>query len=317
MNRHITAHITTRVPIMRIAIKALLIMTVLSVVAVGCTRSDSDAPTDSGPTIVVTTDILGDVVSNMTGDEATVEVVMPTGSSPHDFQPSARQAATMRSADVLVTSGAGFEAGLDDTIAAAEDDGILVCEAIDGVDVLVTDGPEAVDPHFFTDPARVSTAVDYLADCITRAVPELTGTDFSQNAVEYSAELTALDAEVEETLAVIPTQQRVLVTNHEVFDYFADRYGFEVLGAIIPSVSSQAQADAGSLSELAAQIRAAGVPVVFADTASPRQLADTLAAEVGDVDVVELFSETLGPDGGETYTEMMRTNAQRIASALQ
>lgn len=296
---------------------AALMMTALSVVAMGCTGAET--PSGSGPTIVVTTDMLGDVVTNMTGDEATVEVVMPTGTSPHEFQPSAGQVATMNSADVLVTSGAGFETGLSDTIEAAQADNVPVCEAIDGVETLtVGQGPEAVvDPHFFTDPARMTDAVEYLADCMTQAVPELATAGFDQGVADYSSQLTALDLELVETLAVVPPPRRALVTNHEVFGYFADRYDFEVLGAVIPSVSSQAQADAGSLSELAGRIRAAGVPAVFADTASPTQLADTLAAEVGDVDVVTLFSETLGPDGGETYAEMMRTNAQRIAGALQ
>jgi zinc/manganese transport system substrate-binding protein len=294
-----------------------LMMTALSVLAMGCTGADT--PSGSGPTIVVTTDILGDVVNNMVGDEATVEVVMPTGTSPHDFQPSASQVATMHSGDVLVTGGAGFETGLSDTIEAARADGVPVCEAIDGVETLtVEQGAEAVvDPHFFTDPARMIDAVEYLADCITQAVPELATAGFDQAVTEYSSQLSALDLELAETLAVVPPQRRALVTNHEVFGYFADRYDFEVLGAIIPSVSSQAQADAGSLSELASHIRTSGIPVVFADTASPRQLADALAREVGEVEVVTLFSETLGPGGGETYAEMMRTNAQRIADALQ
>lgn len=297
--------------------KALPTVMMLAVAVGGCTEGASGKAADGeGPKIVVTTDILRDVVSNMVDDQASVEVVIPTGVSPHDFQPSAKQAATMRSADVLVVNGAAFEAGLDDTITAAKEDGVMVCTAIDGVDVLPTDDPETTDPHFFTDPSRMSDAVDHLGGCISRAAPELAETDFSRNAADYAAELRNLDAEIEETLAVIPTPERVLVTNHEVFDYFADRYDFEVLGTIIPSVSSQAQADAGSLNELAARIRATGVRAVFADTSSPQALADTLASEVGDVDVVVLFSETLGPDGGETYIDMMRTNAHRIAGAL-
>lgn len=297
--------------------KALPTVLMLTVAIGGCTEGASGRAADGeGPKIVVTTDILGDVVSNMVDDQASVEVVIPTGISPHDFQPSAKQAATMRSADVLVVNGAEFEAGLDETITAAEEDGVMVCTAIDGVDVLLTDDPEATDPHFFTDPSRMSDAVDHLEGCISRAVPDLAETDFARNAAEYAAELRTLDAEIDDTLAVIPAPERVLVTNHEVFDYFADRYDFEVLGTIIPSVSSQAQADAGSLNELAARIRATGVRAVFADTSSPQELAGTLASEVGDVEVVVLFSETLGPDGGETYIDMMRTNANRIAGAL-
>lgn len=300
---------------------------ILTVVAAGCSdnTADTQASTGDGPTVVVTTDILGDVVSNMVGDEARVEVLVPTGTPPHDFQPSARQAAAMRSADVLVINGAGLEAGLLDTITAAESDGIPVCTAIDGVDTLDLDDPdhpdgpadaEDVDPHFFTDPARVATAVEHLAGCMARAVPELVRTDLRQNARAYSEELTALDAELEDILAVVPAQRRVLVTDHEVFGYFADRYGFEVLGTIIPSTSSQAQADAASLSDLISLVEAEGTPAVFVSTTSSPRLAESLASQVGDVEVVELFSETLGPDGADTYTDMMRTNARRITDAL-
>jgi zinc/manganese transport system substrate-binding protein len=109
------------------------------------------------------------------------------------------------------------------------------------------------------------------------------------------------------------------VTNHDVFAYFADRYGFEVIGAVIPSTSTQAEPSAGDLDALATTVRQAGVPAIFADTASPRRLADALAAEAGsDVTVVPLYSESLGPPGsdGATYAGMMRTNATRIADAL-
>jgi zinc/manganese transport system substrate-binding protein len=123
---------------------------------------------------------------------------------------------------------------------------------------------------------------------------------------------------VEATLAPVAAEDRVLVTNHEVFGYFADRYGFEVLGTVIPSGTTGEGASAADLAELVQVVEDAGVPAIFADTSSPARLADALAAEVGDVEVVELFSESLGEpgSGGETYLEMARTNAERIADAL-
>jgi zinc/manganese transport system substrate-binding protein len=131
-------------------------------------------------------------------------------------------------------------------------------------------------------------------------------------------ELESLDAEVEAVLAAVPAEQRKLVTNHDVFAYFADRYGFTVVGTVIPAVTTQAEPGAGELDELAATIEAEGVPAVFADTSSPESLAETLAAEVGDIEVVQLYSESLGEPGsdGDTYLAMVRTNARRIAAAL-
>lgn len=285
---------------------------------------------DSGevPAVVVTTSILGDVVSNLLGESATVETIMPTGADPHEFQASAQQVDSMMQADVLVTNGADFEEGLEDTIESVDSEGTPICVAIDSVETLEfsssdhsgdghsdDDEHSGVDPHFFSDPARMAVAAEGLTDCIVAAVPALDTEDVRTTAEEYIAELEELDAEVESALASVPEERRVLVTNHEVFGYFADRYGFEVAGAILPT-STQSEADAAALAELAELIQAEGVAAVFADTSAPNQLADALAAEAGEVQVVELFSESLGPDGGETYVEMVRTNAQRIADAL-
>jgi zinc/manganese transport system substrate-binding protein len=119
-------------------------------------------------------------------------------------------------------------------------------------------------------------------------------------------------------VSAVPAGRRTLVTNHEVFGYFADRYGFDVVGAVIPAGTTQAEPSAEQLAELADTIEERGVPAIFVETSSPTRLADALAEEVGDVDVVELFSESLGDEGsgGETYAAMMRTNATRIADAL-
>lgn len=267
----------------------------------------------NGPSIVVTTSILGDVVTNLVGDQADVEVLMPPNADPHEFAASARQAAALHEADVIVTNGGGFEAGLDDTVAAARHDGVTVFTALDTVDRL------GDDPHFFSDPARMAVAARALADFLPEHVPALDTAAFRRQAAAYIADLDALDAEVEATLAPVPPERRKLVTNHDVFGYFADRYGFTVIGAVIPSITTQAQPSAGDLDRLASQVEAAGVPAIFADTSSPEDLADALADEAGGgVRVVELYSESLGKPGsdGGTYEDMMRTNAQRIAEAL-
>ncbi|HEX6568931.1 MAG TPA: metal ABC transporter substrate-binding protein [Acidimicrobiales bacterium] len=295
--------------------------------AAGCGDAGSVGGSGGVPGVVVTTSILGDVVENMTGDLADVEIVMPTGADPHEFQPSARQAAAMREADLLVANGGGFEAGLVDTIRGAEDDGVPVFEAVDHVDLLAvagsegggSTGDEGADPHVFTDPARMATVGDALAGVLADEVPALDTRAFRDRAAAYVAELRALDAEVEATLAAVPADRRKLVTNHDVFAYFADRYGFEIVGAVIPSTTTQAAPSAGEIDALAATIAAEGVPAIFADTSSPDDLADTLAGEVGgDVGVVELYSESLGEagSGADSYVGMMRTDAARIAEAL-
>ncbi|MBT5850018.1 MAG: zinc ABC transporter substrate-binding protein [Acidimicrobiaceae bacterium] len=309
-----------------------------AVVLAGC-GSGQGADGASGanrPTVVVTTNILGNVVENLVGDELQVVTIMPVGSDPHEFQASAQQVAQIGAAHGVIANGAEFEEGLLDVIESAAADGVPIFEAIDGVETIEfggghpnehgdehdehddEHGHEGVDPHFFTDPSRMARAADGIVAFLIANVDGVDARALEANAASYIAELESLDAEVETLLAKIPSDQRVLVTNHEVFGYFADRYGFEVAGTIIPSGSTTDGADAKALAELAELIEHQGVPAIFAETSSSAELASTLAEEVGGIDVIELFSESLGSDdsGGATYVDMVRTNANRIADAL-
>ena len=165
----------------------------------------------------------------------------------------------------------------------------------------------------------MAAAVDGIAAFLIANVEGIDANTVTEAAEAYHGELEALDAEVEALVADIPAENRVLITNHEVFGYFADRYGFEVAGAIIPSGSTLDGTSAGDLAELAELITDEGVPAIFSDVSASDQLAQTLADEVGgDVQVVELFTESLGDSDSEgaTYIDMVRTNATRIAEAL-
>ena len=410
-----------------------LLLGAAGLLVAGCSDSDgaSDGSGSSGgtPTVVVTTNILGDVVEAFAGDVVDVVTVMPVGADPHNFQASAQQANEMREADALVVNGADFEEGMLDVIEAATDDGVPTYEAIATVETIefgegghdhgdehadedgdehaedgdehadehaedgdehaedddehaedgdehaedgdehadehaedgdehaedgdehadehaedgdehaedddehAEDGDEhadegddhehehaagSTDPHFFTDPTRMIEAVEGIADFLADNVDGIDVDALEAGADDYIAELEALDAEVDTTLDPIAEGDRVLVTNHEVFGYFADRYDFEVVGTVIPTGSTADGASAGELADLAEVIEAEGVPAIFADTSSSDELADTLADEVGDIEVVELYSESLGDEDsdGATYLQMVQTNADRIAAAL-
>ena len=179
-------------------------------------------------------------------------------------------------------------------------------------------GHSGDDPHFFTDPARMAVAVQGIGDFLAATLTDIDTDALNESVAAYVTQLEELDGEVAELVESIPEASRVLITNHEVFGYFADRYGFEVLGTVIPSGSTADGASAGELAELAEVIEAEGVPAIFTDAASPDALAETLADEVGDVAIVELYTESLGEADSEggTYLDMVRTNANRIADAL-
>ena len=287
------------------------------------------------PQIVVTTNILGDVVTAALGDVADVEVIMPLGSDPHDFAPSARQAESMDDADLLVVNGAGFEEGMLDIIANAADSGTPIFSFADQLDLIEFTGDHqddehggngdgssssssGDDPHIWTDPTNIAAALAAMEP----SVADLPGVDtaaLSSSVDTYLAKLDDLDSTMRETLAVVPQAQRVLVTNHEVFGYFARHFDFDVVGAIIPSLTTNAEPSAADIEDLATTIDSVGIAAVFGETTQSTRLAEVLADEVGgDVQVVELFTESLGApgSGADTYLTMMQSDADLIAGAL-
>jgi zinc/manganese transport system substrate-binding protein len=281
--------------------------------------------------VVATTSILGDVVRNLVGEAARVAVLMPMGADPHSFSPSASQAASLREADLVVANGLGLEEGLHEVLTAAAADGATVVEAASFVTALPfgpTEDEEGeaagehadgtLDPHIWTDPARMAEVATGLGEALSAADPSC-ATAYRAAAASYRQQLEALDAEIGGILAAVPPESRKLVTNHHTLGYFADRYGFEVIGAIIPGGSTLAEPSPADLAALVEVLRTAGVRAVFAENTQSSGLAEALAAEIGEgVALVSLFSDALGAPGtgADTYLGMQRVNAQRIAAAL-
>jgi zinc/manganese transport system substrate-binding protein len=272
------------------------------------------APEDGRPSIVVTTGLLGDMVSNITDDLARVSVLLPAGADPHEFQLSAAQLVSLLEADLVVANGLGLELGLDDALDEAASSGIEVIELSPLLDPFPFPGG-GLDPHFWLDPVRAAHGVEIIAERLhqIQADPRWTAA-----AAAYAEEVLATHREIEAILNQVPHERRSLVTNHESLAYFADRYGFDLVGALIYGGSTQAAPDASNLADLVARMREAGVDVVFADTSSSPALAEALAAELPGAEVVSLFTESLGPpgSGAETYLELLLKNAELIAGAL-
>lgn len=282
----------------------------------GCAASADD----DRPQVVVTTNILGDVVTNLVGEQAQVTVLMRPDADPHSFEISAREAAGMRSADLVVSNGLGLEEGLQqhlDSAAAADVEVFAAGEHVDVVDYGADQGG-APDPHFWTDPAQVLAVVDALEPVLAGLEGVDAGSVRTQTDA-YRGELQELDEEMRAAFAAVPEERRSLVTNHHVFGYLARRFDFRVVGAVIPGGTTLASPSASDLDELAGAIRSAGVPVVFAESSQPDRLIQVLADEAGvDVDVVPLFTESLTAPGGgaETYLAMQRANTERITTGL-
>ncbi|MBD8206518.1 zinc ABC transporter substrate-binding protein [Microbacterium sp. CFBP 8790] len=273
------------------------------------------------PLVVVTTNILGDVVSQLVGDDVEVLTLMRPGADPHSFEISAAEAARLRSADLLVANGIGLEEGLQQHLDAASADGVTTFVAGDAVTVLPytsTDAGGADDPHFWTDPAQMAAVVDALTPVLSR-IDGIDAAAVAERSTAYRAEIEALDAEMTAAFAAIPAERRALVTNHHVFGYLAERFGFRLVGAVIPGGTTLAAPSTSDLADLVSAIDEAGVPTIFAESSSPDRLVRALADEADrHVEVTELFTESLtDADGGAPdYLTMMRVNTERIATGL-
>lgn len=308
----------------RRAAAALLAAVAATAIATGC--GSDDASSGDRPEIVVTTTMLGAVVQDLVGDAAEVQVLMPDGVDPHDFQPSARDAAALGEADLVVQNGLDLEEGLEDAIGTAEGDGVAVFSATDHVTLREfgegehseeehadeeeaehEHGPE--DPHIWMDPIAMRDVALALAPVLNRDL----GLDVTDRSADLDARFEALDAEIRESLSVIPEAQRKLVTGHESMGYFADRYDFTLIGALIPSLSSQSQVSASNLAELRAVIEREDVPAIFNETGTPEGVADAIGDQTG-ARVVEISTHTLPDDG--SYFTFMRDVAAAVEDGL-
>ncbi len=326
----------------RVALLALVVMA-----ATGCavpSRVQATFPSGPpGPRVVATTTVLGDVVREIVGDAGIVRVLMPPGTDPHGFTPSAQQAELLRHADLVVANGLALEESLVGPLQAAEQDGVPVLrlgehldpvsfadeqEAAGGAGVAGDDhadehagGGGEPDPHVWMDPVRMAEGARLIAARLAAVDTAGVRTDAAWQAAgaAYADRILAAHRRIAALLATVPGDDRLLVTNHDSLGYLARRYGLRVIGTVIPGTSTQAAPSARGFARLVALIRATGAPAIFVDSTSSTRLADALAEEIGrDIRMVVLYSGSLGPpgSGADTYLGMLTTDAQRIARAL-
>ena len=346
---------------MRGGLRGLALLAAVVLGAAACGGGDGPVYDENVPVtaesetvILATTSILGDIVRNVAGERARVDVLMPAGIDPHEFEPSIEQVNSLYKVNLVVANGMRLEEGMTEVLDIAVSEGVNLFElgtAAVGAGGLAGEDHEedhdegehegeadhdeghdegehegeadhehehgGVDPHFWLDPILVAEGALALGERLT---PFDGSEEWRAQAQAYADQMTALDAEIREILAVVPPSQRKLITNHDAFGYFAQRYGFEVLATVIPSTSSLAEPSSAHLAELVELIVEQGVPAIFVENDAAEGVAEAVAAEVGaeEVLVVELYAPWLGEpgSGADTLAGMLRVNAQRIAEAL-
>lgn len=285
---------------------------------------------DGALNVLASTTFLADIAQNVAGDRAQVESLLPVGADPHSYQAAPSDVAKISESNVLILNGVEYEHFIEALLENTGGERVIV-EATAGITPHQMEehegeehtegeeehGHEAGDPHMWHDPNLVITYVENIRDGLSQADPDGADT-YKANADVYIAELKDLDKWVVEQVNTVPAERRLLVTNHEAMGYFAERYGFEVAGSIIPSFSSNASPSAQEMAGLIDGIKKLNVPAIFLDTADNDMLAKQIADETGVMIVADLHLESL-TDGAPapTYIEMMRHNVSKIVEALK
>ena len=306
---------------------ALLLGVLVSCGSSGDSTNSSESTTQTAPdsvvadlpVIAVTYSVIGDIVSQLVGDNATVNVVIPDGQDPHDFQPSAKDIETINNAALVVSNGLEFEEGLEEVlenIAKSSGNLFMVGEHITvrkiqdddhGDDHHDDDKHVDGDPHLWLSPA---TMLEMLP-ALTSALSEAVGADLSAEATALTTKLQDLDGQVESIINSLGECN--LVSGHDEMGYFADRYGCNVIGAIIPSFTTTSEATAGELAELKLLVEQYKVRAIFTGLGTSPDTASQLAKEL-DIKAVTLSTHYL--DGVANYQEFILNLTNQIAEAL-
>lgn len=269
----------------------------------------------SGIKVVVTTTQIGALTRAVAGERVALTVLLSAGADAHDYEPNPQAVRKLNQAAVIIRNGLGLDDWLDGTIEGAGGEATVVT-ATEGVTVRISD--REPDPHVWHDPENAKIMVDNIAAALGKADPA-NARLFAQNAAAYKRKLDETDAEVRRLIDAIPEANRKMVTNHDAFGYFIDRYGLEYVGAVIPTTNKEAQASARDLAELQDLIKTEGVKAIFAEAEVDPKVARELAADTGVKIVGGLYADSLGEpgSGAETIDGMLLSNARKIAEALK
>jgi ABC-type Zn uptake system ZnuABC Zn-binding protein ZnuA len=282
-------------------------LALLLVLAAGCGSSD---PSSTSVTAVATTTQLADFARNVGGDRVSVDSILRPNSDPHEYEPRPSDAAAVAKAGIVFRSGGDLDQWLDQVIDSAGGDAKQVT-LIDSVK------REGDDPHWWQDPRNSVIAVAAIRDALIEVDPG-GRRGYERRAAAYTAKLRQLDAEVRRCIDQVPADKRKLVTTHDALGYFAKRYGIRVIGAVIPSLSTQAQPSAKDVQELVDQIESEGVEAIFPEASLSKKLEQAISREAGAEVGGQLWADTLGPKGssGATYLGAIASNAKTLADGM-
>lgn len=306
------------------------VLAALALIAAGCAGSAGGGGGGERVAVVATTTQVGDLVREVGGDSVEVTQLLQPNSDPHEYEPRPGDVQAVGEAELVFASGDGIDEWVAEIVADSGGDARVVDLAADlpvrlpggGYDHPGEEdeahGPDSeFDPHWWHDPRNAVAAVRAIERALV-AADSTRRAGLERNAAEYVASLRALDAAIAACTESLPARQRKLVTDHEAFGYFANRYGLEVVGAVIPSQTTQGQPSARDLRELARTVEAEGVEAIFPEGSVGSKTAEAISRQTGASADRALYGDGLGPEGsdGATYLAMMEANADAVVRGL-
>jgi zinc/manganese transport system substrate-binding protein/manganese/iron transport system substrate-binding protein len=276
-------------------------------------------PAAGGKLIVVTTTTqIRSMTESVVGDKATVHSILTPGADPHEFEPKPSDLQTIFQSNLVLKNGLGLDDWVDKIITNAGGERPLV---VVSKDVPIRSGDEEEpggDPHIWFSAANAMTMTRNIRDALVQVDPPNAAT-YIANADTYLKQLDDLDKYITAQVDTVPADQRKMVTNHDGFGYFIDRYKLTSVGSIIPSMSTEAQPSAQDVANLINKIKEQHVKVIFLESSINPQLAEQIGNDAGVKVVDTLYGDTLGEAGspGADYISMMRFNTDTIVSALK
>lgn len=306
-------------------LRTVLIITKLgSVLAVASTAVAGCDTAGGGPAgkrgdrlrVVATTMQLQDFARQVGGDRVEVTGVLDPDAEPHEYEPTPSDADAVAGADVVVSNGANLDGWLDDLLEQAGAEALRV-EATRGVRLLPTEEEGFPgDPHVWHDPALAKRMVANLAAGLARADPPGRAV-YRRNAAAYTKRIDRMAAEIREEFAPVPAERRNLVTSHDAFGYFARAYDVDVVGSVLPTLTTESEPSAQQIRRLVKEIRAQGVTTIFTEEALEPRLERRVAEEAGVRVSTSLYADALGPpgSGAETFIGAELANARAMRSA--
>jgi ABC-type Zn uptake system ZnuABC Zn-binding protein ZnuA len=286
-----------------------VLVAALALLAAACGEDDSGGST-GGFEIVATTTQAADLARNVAGDRATVTGLMAANADPHEYEVRPRDLEALVEAGLIVRSGGDLDEWLQEAIEGSGTEA-PVLTLIDRVRAR----PD--DPHWWQDPRNAERAVVAIRDALVQADPD-SAAEYRANAEAYLTRIRALDRAVEQCIDKVPEERRKLVTTHDALGYYADRYGIEVVGTVIPALTTAGQPSAGETAELVETIRDEGVETIFAESSVDPSVEAAIAREAGARVGGELWADTLGPQGssGATYLESIAANTRALVDGF-